>query len=201
MNSNNNTKHSLLLVDDDRVVLAILALGLSKAGYAVSTSESVDETEAMLAGGDRPDLAILDINMPGRSGLDLAERLHSFDHIPFMLLTAYSDQEIIEQAAASGALGYLVKPVDMRQLIPAIEAALARAAELRGLRMTGQQLQNALDKERDISIAIGITMVQYRLGRVAAFELLRKNARNQRRNLAELAIEVIKASETLNLGS
>jgi ANTAR domain. len=66
--------------------------------------------------------------------------------------------------------------------------------------MTGQQLQNALDGEREISIAVGITMVQYRLGRKAAFELLRKTARSQSRRLAELAIDVIKASEALNLG-
>lgn len=174
--------------------------GLSKAGYAVSTAESVDEAEALLASGERPDLVILDVSMPGRNGLELAERLHSFDHIPFLLLTAYSDQAIVEQAAACGALGYLVKPVDTRQLVPAIEAALARAAELRSLRMTGQQLQNALDGEREISIAVGITMVQYRLGRKAAFELLRKTARSQSRRLAELAIDVIKASEALNLG-
>ncbi len=118
-----------------------------------------------------------------------------------MLLTAYSDQLIVEQAAAYGALGYLVKPVDTRQLVPAIEAALARATELRSLRMTGQQLQNALNSEREISVAVGITMVQYRLGRKAAFDLLRKTARNQRRKLAELAIEIINASEALNLGS
>jgi len=160
----------------------------------------VDEAEALLASGERPDLVILDVSMPGRNGLELAERLHSFDHIPFLLLTAYSDQAIVEQAAACGALGYLVKPVDTRQLVPAIEAALARAAELRSLRMTGQQLQNALDGEREISIAVGITMVQYRLDRKAAFELLRKTARSQSRRLAELAIDVIKASEALNLG-
>jgi len=200
MNSTSNSKHTLLLVDDERLVLATLAQGLSKAGYAVSTAESVDEAEALLASGERPDLVILDVSMPGRNGLELAERLHSFDHIPFLLLTAYSDQAIVEQAAACGALGYLVKPVDTRQLVPAIEAALARAAELRSLRMTGQQLQNALDGEREISIAVGITMVQYRLGRKAAFELLRKTARSQSRRLAELAIDVIKASEALNLG-
>ncbi|MGZ4992926.1 MAG: ANTAR domain-containing response regulator [Methylobacter sp.] len=199
MNSNN--KHSLLLVDDERLVLATIAQGLSRAGYIINTAESVDEAEALLAGGERPDLAILDVNMPGRSGLELAERLCSFDRIPFMLLTAYSDQQIVEQAAACGALSYLVKPVDTRQLVPAIEAALARAAELRGLRIIGQQLQNALNSEREISVAIGITMVQYRLGRKAAFELLRKTARSQRRKLTELAIEVIKASEALNLGS
>jgi len=200
MNSTINSKHTLLLVDDERLVLATLAQGLSKAGYAVSTAESVDEAEALLASGERPDLVILDVSMPGRNGLELAERLHSFDHIPFLLLTAYSDQAIVEQAAACGALGYQVKPVDTRQLVPAIEAALARAAELRSLRMTGQQLQNALDGEREISIAVGITMVQYRLGRKAAFELLRKTARSQSRRLAELAVDVIKASEGLNLG-
>lgn len=200
MNSTISSKHTLLLVDDERLVLATLAQGLSKAGYAVNTAESVDEAEALLASGERPDLVILDVSMPGRNGLELAERLHSFDHIPFLLLTAYSDQAIVEQAAACGALGYLVKPVDTRQLVPAIEAALARAAELRSLRMTGQQLQNALDGEREISIAVGITMVQYRLGRKAAFELLRKTARSQSRRLAELAIDVIKASEGLNLG-
>lgn len=201
MNSDNNMQHSLLLVDDERLVLVILSQGLSRAGYTVNTAESVDEAEAALAGGERPDLVILDVSMPGRNGLELADRLNLFDHIPFMLLTAYSDQEIVEQAAACGALGYLVKPVDIRQLVPAIEAALARAKELRSLRVAGQQLQNALDKERDISIAIGITMMQYRLGRRAAFELLRKSARNQRRSLAELAMDVIKASEMLNLGS
>lgn len=192
---------TILLVDDDRLVLSTLSRGVAAAGYRVSTAESVDDAEAILAGGERPDLVILDVGMPGRSGLELAERLHSFDHIPFMLLTAYSDQEIVDQATACGALGYLVKPVDTLQLLPAIKAALARAGEIHGLKATGQQLQGALNSEREISIAIGITMVQYHLDRKAAFELLRKTARSQSRKLAELAAEVIKASETLNLGS
>lgn len=200
MNTNANNKHSLLLVDDEPLVLATLSIGLSRAGYLVSTAESVNEAEATLASGERPDLVILDVSMPGRSGLELVERLHSFDHIPFMLLTAYSDQEIVEQAAECGALGYLLKPVDARQLVPTIEAVMARAAELRSLQATGQQLQNALDSEREISIAVGITMVQYRLGRKAAFELLRKTARSRRCKLAELAMDIIRASEALNLG-
>lgn len=201
MISNANNKKKLLLVDDDRLVLVTLAQGLSRVGYKVSTAESADDAEAILASGERPDLAILDVSMPGRSGLELAERLRSFDHIPFMLLTAYSDPHIVAQAATSGALGYLVKPVDTPQLVPAIEAALARASELSGLRTIEQQLQKALDSEREISVAIGITMVQYRLSRKAAFELLRKTARSQRRKLLELAIEVIRASVALNLGS
>lgn len=200
MNANTPSKPQILLVDDDRLVLSTLSRGLSGAGYRVSSAESVDDAEAILAGGERPDLVILDVSMPVRSGLELAQRLHSFDHIPFMLLTAYSDSEIVDQATACGALGYLVKPVDMPQLLPAIKAALARAGDILSLQATGRQLQAALDSEREISIAIGITMVQYRLDRKAAFELLRKTARNQNRKLAELAANVIGASETLNLG-
>ncbi|MGZ8190161.1 MAG: ANTAR domain-containing response regulator [Methylococcaceae bacterium] len=195
----NSFKRNILLVDDDRLVLAVLAKGLMNAGYCISTAESVDEAEATLASGERPDLIVLDVRMHGRSGLELAERLHSLDHIPFILLTAYSDKEIVEQATTCGALGYLVKPVDTPQLLPAIEAAISRAEELQSLRKTGCQLQDALNAEREINIAVGITMMQYRLGRQAAFELLRKTARSQRRKLMELAEEVIKASETLNL--
>lgn len=199
MAENLNSKHSLLLVDDEHLVLTTLSTGLSRRGYQVSIAESVDEAEATLASGERPDLVILDVSMPGRSGLELAERLCSFDHIPFILLSAYSDHEIVEQATTCGALGYLVKPVDARQLVPAIEAALARGKELHSLRKTGQQLQAALDNEREISMAVGITMVQHRLGRRAAFELLRKTARNRRCKLATLALDIINASETLNL--
>ena len=201
MNANASLERTILLVDDDRLVLSTLSRGLSKAGYSVSTAESADDAEALLAGGERPDLAILDVSMPGRSGLELAERLRSFDHIPFMLLTAYSDQQIVDRATACGALGYLVKPMDMPQLLPAIKAALARAEDMLNLQATGRQLQEALNHEREISIAIGITMVQYRLDRKAAFELLRKTARSQNRKLTELAADVIRASETLNLGA
>ena len=194
-------QRAILLVDDDRLVLATLARSLRGAGYAVSTAESADEAETLLASGERPDLAILDVRMPGRGELELAQRLRALDHIPFMLLTAYSDQAIVERAAACGALGYLVKPVDLPQLVPAMEAALARADELKELKEARQHLQRALDAEREISIAVGITMMQYRLDRKAAFDLLRNTARSQRRKLAELACDVVKAGEALNLGA
>lgn len=189
------TKARLLLVDDDRLVLSTLANGLLKAGYGVKTAESAEEAEMLLASGEDPDLAILDIRMSGQDGLFLARRLQELDHIPFMMLSAYSDQAMIDQASQFGALGYLVKPLDIPQLIPGIEAALSRANELQGLRETRLQLQAALNAERDISVAIGITMVQQRLDRHTAFELLRKIARSQRRKLGELATEIIQASE------
>lgn len=189
----------LLVVDDDRLVLALMASGLTDAGYGVTTAESVEDAEAWLAGGARPDLAILDVRMPGQGGLALAQRLRELDHIPFMMLSAYSDTHLVEQATECGALGYAVKPLDVLQLVPAIEAALARANELQDLRAARQQLQAALDGERDISIAVGITMMQYRLKRSDAFELLRKSARTRRRKMADLAGEIIHAGEALNL--
>lgn len=187
----------LLLVDDDRLVLAMLLASLSDAGYSVTGVESAEDAEAYLASGALPDLAILDVRMPGQGGLYLAQRLRELDHIPFMMLSAYSDAQTVEQAAVVGALGYAVKPVDTAQLVPAIEAALARANELLSLRTTRQQLQAALDGERDISIAVGITMVQHRLKRADAFEMLRKSARSQRCRLASLAAKVVEAGETL----
>jgi response regulator NasT len=197
-----NRTHSphLLLVDDDRLVLSMLALALSRAGYHISTAESADEAENCLSEGlQRPQLVILDVHMPEQNGLSLAQRLHDLDHIPFMMLSAYSDAETVQQATAQGALGYVVKPIDPAQLIPAIEAALARANDLAELRTTRQQLQNALDNERDINLAVGITMMQHRLSRKAAFEMLRQGARRQQRKLAEVAQGIILAAETLVL--
>jgi two-component system, response regulator PdtaR len=194
-----NADKSLLLVDDDRLVLVTLAKGLSGHGYKIKTAESVEDAEVILSSGERPDLAIIDINMPGKNGLYLAERLLTLDHVPFIFLSAYSENHFVERAAEYGALGYLMKPIDSPQLVPTIETALARAKELRQLKNTERDLQTALDNERQISVAIGITMMHYRLSRQDAFELLRKDARSLHRKLAELAKDVVEAAETLNL--
>jgi AmiR/NasT family two-component response regulator len=193
-----NPGKKILIVDDDRLGLAMTASGLTKAGYDVTTIDSAEDAEAWLAGGVRPDLVILDVRMPDQCGLSLAQRLRDLDHLPFMMLSAYSDAQTVEQATLCGALGYAVKPLDIPQLVPAIEAALARANELQELRATRQQLQAALDSERDISLAVGITMMQHHLQRNEAFDMLRKSARSRRCKLAELATEIIQAAEKLN---
>ncbi|MDO8318332.1 ANTAR domain-containing response regulator [Rhodoferax sp.] len=193
------TVQHLLLVDDDRLVLSTLAHALAAAGYSVSTAESSEEAENWLASGkQRPQLAILDVQMSGDNGLTLARRLRELDHIPFMMLSAYSDPTIVEQASQQGALGYAIKPIDPAQLIPAIEAALARANELQALRTERQQLQTALDNERAINLAVGMTMVQHHLRRQAAFDLLRQRARSQQRKLGDLAHDIIQAFEIMS---
>lgn len=196
----NGTKR-LLLLDDDRLVLATLGEGLRQAGYRVATASSVEEAEEVLAAGGI-DLAILDVRMPGLSGIDLAWRLHDANNdVPFIFLTAYSDEELVEQASEAGAMGYVVKPADPDRLVPAIEAAFARAGDVRKLRETGRQLQTALDADRDVSLAIGILMERRRFGRQEAFELLRGQARTERRKLIDLAREIVLAVEKLNLMS
>ena len=195
-NSSNKNNYHILLVDDERVVLAILGLGLTKAGYNVTTAESVDEAEALLMENDQPDLAIIDISMPDRSGLELAEIL-GIEQIPFLLLTAISDQGIVDKVTRLGALSYLVKPVTVQQLIPAIDAALARAEELGSLKKAEVQLKTALNGARELNIAIGITIVKHNISRKAAFELLRTTARQQSRKLADIAAELIIENEPL----
>jgi len=189
----------VLLVDDDRLILATLSKGLEQAGYAVQACASAEEAKRVL-NLERPDIAVLDVRMPGGGGLDLARELLEQPVVPFIFLTAYSEAEVVRQAVEHGALGYLVKPVDIPQLVPAIEAALARSDDIGRLRMTGEQLQTALNENREVSMAVGLIMERRRLDRQQAFEALRSSARSQRRKISEIAEELLSAAELLNSG-
>lgn len=190
---------SLFLVEDDRLIISTLTTGLTRAGYIVHSAESVSEAESWLDSNERPDLVILDVHMPDRSGLELTKRLEELHHIPFILLTAHSEQEIIIQATESGAMGYMVKPVDISQLIPAIETAMSRANDLKGLRGDKTKLQTALDTDRSVSVAVGIIMDQRGIGREEALKELRKVARSNHISLISLAGNIVKSREILNL--
>lgn len=189
--------HHVLLVDDDRLILGTLGNGLRQAGYAVAEAAS-GETALALAQHQIPDLAILDIRMPGISGIELARRLRDTHRVPTLFLSAYSDKKMVEEAIDEGGLGYVVKPVDVLQLVPAIEAALARARDLQALGKAKDRLEEALKGGRDTTTAIGILMERRGLGRQDAFELLRMHARAQRRRLELLARDIVDAAETLN---
>lgn len=190
-------KPRLLVADDDRLVLATLSEGLRQAGYEVVTAASGAEALEAAAGG-MFDLAILDVRMPGMDGLELARRLHDYTRIPFFFLSAYGDMNLVRQAVQHGALGYLIKPLDVPQIVPSIEAALMRAREIRQLRETEAQLNAALSVEQRTRMAVGLLMEREHLDRKAAFDLLRSQARSQRRKLAEVADELLAAAEKLN---
>jgi len=185
----------ILVVDDDRLVLAALAEGLRIAGYRVT---GVASGEDALGITDTPDLALLDVRMPGMSGIELGRKLREQGGVPFLFLSAYGDQEIVKQAAEEGALGYLVKPLDIQQIVPSIEAALARGNDIKKLRESEAQLSTALIGSREISMAVGLLMMRDRLNREQAFELLRSHARSQRRAVSEVAKELLNSAENLN---
>ncbi len=189
----------ILLADDDRLVLSTLGQGLRDAGYEVF--EATDGDAAIRVCEDsRPDLAILDMRMPGKTGVEAAHYIRQHTDVPFIFLSAYGDKEVVELAVEEGALGYLVKPLDVPQLVPSIEAALARADELRRLRKSQDDLSTALEGGRETSMAVGVLMERYRLTRDTAFEALRFHARSERRKLAAVASELLNAAEVLSLG-
>ena len=187
----------VLVVDDDRLVLATLARGLRAEGYEVETAS--DGQSAMVAvQRNTYDIAILDVRMPDMSGVDLAQRLKQLANMPVLFLSAYNDKEIVEAALAEGGLGYMVKPIDIPQLLPAIEAALARGQELQSLNNVTGQLQNALSGGRSVSTAIGILMERHRISADMAFNRMRSQARSKGCKVEVLADGVIAACETLN---
>lgn len=198
--SNQSVKHSktsILLVDDDRLILSTLTTGLEAAGYQVNTAESVDEAEQWLDNNPRPDLVLLDYSMPEKAGTELAPKLKALNNIPFIMLTAYSEKETVEEATNAGALSYLVKPVNITQVLPAINTALGRDADLKHFKKSSEMLQTALDGDRAVSVAIGIVMEKHKLSNTEAFESIRRHARSNHLKLIDVAHEIIDASETL----
>lgn len=189
---------TLLLVDDDRLVLSSLVEGLQGAGYRVATEESAEDVIDFCS-AQTPDLAVIDIRLPGISGIELARWLKENTDIPFLFLSAYADTELVQNAAEYGAFGYLVKPVDTAQAIAAIEAALARAREVQNLKRSEAGLTSALVANRHISTAIGILMERHRLSNLEAFDTMRQMARSRRQKLAEIASDIVNAVEQLNL--
>ncbi len=117
----------ILVVDDDRLVLATVTHGLTEAGYEVIDADNGDEA-ILLAREHRPVLALLDIRMDGMTGFDVAAILRDTYRIPFMFLSAFADEQTRQQVNALGALDYLVKPLDVEQIVPRVQAVLKRLA-------------------------------------------------------------------------
>ena len=197
MNPAPAAKRRILIVDDDPHLLEFLAEVIGHAGFDTVTAASGEEALKVIEGGE-PDMALLDITMPGMSGLELAEKLKAGTTLPFMFLSATGDAESARQAAAHGALGYLVKPIDAARLMPAFEAGLARADDIRQLRRTETNLNAALAAGRETSLAVGLLMGRFQSDRNTAFEVLRDHARSSRRKINEVADQLLAAEETLN---
>jgi response regulator NasT len=129
-------KGKILVVDDDRLVLATITHGLANAGYEVIDADNGDDA-ILLARQHRPDLALLDIRMEGMSGFDVAAYLRESLGTPFMFLSAFSDDATVAQVKALGAIAYLIKPLDITQIVPTVDAAL-HAVRTRRRRQAGE---------------------------------------------------------------
>jgi response regulator NasT len=184
----------ILVVDDDRLVLATVVAGLRRAGFEVLEADNGDDA-ILLARNHRPKLAILDMRMQGKSGMDVARYLASNTSTGFIFLSAFGDQSIVDESVRLGALGYLVKPIDIRQIVPAVNAALAR---LDAEPATPGKGQGPSVAGRDEAIAVGILMERLRLDQNRALELLRAQARSEGRSLEALSTSMVEAANRLN---
>jgi two-component system, response regulator PdtaR len=190
------TQRHIMVVDNDRRLVAELSDSLRAAGYRVTGVASRDDA-LEVAARDAPDLAVLNLGIPGMSGIELGSQLRERSGVPFLCLSEYVDQEMVRQATEEGALCFLVKPLSIQQILPSIEAALTRASDIRKLRESESQLNTALAGSRAVSMAVGILMMRDHIKREQAFELLRTTARSLRRPVAEVASELLNSAENL----
>jgi DNA-binding response OmpR family regulator len=194
-------KGKILVVDDDRLVLATVTHGLSQAGYEVIDADNGDDA-ILLARKHRPELALLDIRMEGKSGFDVAAYLREYCHIPFMFLSAFSDPDTVAQVAALGAVAYMVKPLDVGQIVPTVEAAFERLhtqrSEAAALAHARAQQPAANAPASDVvSMAAGVLMHRYSLSRGEALGRLQRIAAAANVPLHEQAERLVRAVEEL----
>lgn len=202
MNAAPASSGKILVVDDDRLVLATVTHGLAQAGYDVIDADNGDDA-ILLAREHRPVLALLDIRMEGKSGFDVAETLRDAYGIPFMFLSAFADEPTRRQVEALGALDYLVKPLGVGQIVPAVEAALARVRS--GLVSPPAAVPAAAAAAPPVAgvladpvpLAVGVLMHRHSLSRADAWARLQRLAADQKQGVAAQAERLLGAVEEL----
>ena len=189
-----SSKGKILVVDDDRLVLATVVHGLAQAGFEVIDADNGDDA-ILLARQHRPELALLDIRMDGMSGFDVAAYLRDHCHIPFMFLSAFADDDTVAQVKALGAVAYMVKPLDVGQIVPTVQAAFKQ------LRTQPAPASAAPAATPDVlGLAVGVLMHRFSLTREHALMRLQDMAHGAARSLPEQAEHVVLALEELARG-
>jgi response regulator NasT len=168
---------------------------LSQLGYLVVGEAGDGQSAVNIARELKPDIVIMDIKMPDLDGIEAARILTQEKIAPVLLLTAYSDRELIDRAREAGVAGYLVKPFRESDLAPAIEIALARFAEFRELEKEVGDLQETLETRKLVDRAKGILMDTQGLSEAEAFRRIQKMSMNTRKPMKEVAEAIILAHE------
>ena len=185
------SRRRVLIADDDSLIRMDLAEMLVDEGFDVVGQTGDGELAAALAVELRPDLVILDIKMPGKDGIVVAAEIAGQQIAPVIILTAYSDRELIQRALDAGAMTYLGKPFSSATLLPAIELAAARYAEAVALRAEIADANERLLARKVIDRAKGVLMTQAKMTEPQAFRWLQRTAMDRRTSMDSVARDVI----------
>ena len=184
-----STRIRILVAEDEALIRMDLVEMLGEAGYEV-VAEAADGAQAVeLAQLHKPDLAILDVKMPVLDGISAAEKIITI--APVLMLTAFSQRELVERARDAGVMAYVVKPFSIGDLVPAIEIAISRHLQMRSLADEVADLHERLETRKIIDKAKGILMSALNLSEPQAFSWIQKAAMDRRLTMKDVASAVI----------
>ena len=188
----------VLIAEDNELVALTLEEQLSNLGYTVVGVAHTGAEAVRLCGQLSPDIVIMDMQMPELGGDAAAVQIAKQHPTPVIMLTAYSDPENIRKAESSGALAYLIKPVNPEELPPTIDVAIARFREMQSLREKVDELQETIDARKVIERAKGILMKRRTIGGDEAYELMKQWAAERQRKIKDIAQAIVDAESLLS---
>lgn len=190
-------KARVLVCEDEGLIALRLQKSLARLGYEV-VGEARDGEEAVAqAARLQPDAILMDVRMPKLDGIAATEQIMALRPTAIVMITAYSERELVDAALRAGASGYLVKPVSDEQIQPALEVALGRFAELTDLRGELAEMKDALEARKIVERAKGILMRRFQLPEDEAYRRLQKMSRDRRQAIKDTAQQVVAAAELL----
>ena len=186
----------VVIAEDEALIRMDLAEMLQEEGYDVVGQAGNGEDAVKLAAEHRPDLVILDVKMPVLDGISAAERIGAEKIAPVLMLTAFSQRELVERARDAGAMAYLVKPFSKADLVPAIEMATTRYEELRALENEVADLAARFETRKLVDRAKGLLQAQLGMTEPEAFRWIQKTSMDRRLTMREVAQAVIDGANT-----
>ena len=184
-------KVRILVAEDESLIRLDIVETLTEAGYEVVADAGDGEEALRLANEQEPDLAILDVKMPKMDGISVAEKLQELS-IPAVMLTSFSDTDLVKRASEAGAMAYVVKPFSSNDLLPAIQIAISRGQELLDLEAEIADLTERLETRKLLDRAKGLLQIKMKLTEPEAYRWMQKASMDRRLTIAQVAETVIK---------